>query len=157
MKRVLLGLSGLLVLVAGVALAALLALRASLPQLAGERVLPALAAPVQVTRDALGVPTLTGSSRLDVARASGFVHAQERFFQMDLLRRAAAGELAELFGGAALEHDRQVRVHGLRAVARRAVAALPAAQRAVLGAYVEGVNAGLEALTLPPPRSLPTP
>lgn len=154
MKRVLLGLSGLLVLVAGVALAALLALRASLPQLAGQRVLPALAAPVQVTRDALGVPTLTGSSRLDVARATGFVHAQDRFFQMDLLRRAAAGELAELFGGAALEHDRQVRVHGLRAVARRAVAALSDAHRALLGAYVEGVNAGLDALTLPPPEYL---
>jgi hypothetical protein len=64
--------------------------------------LAGLSAPVTVERDALGIPTIRGETRLDVARATGFVHAQERFFQMDLLRRTAAGELAELVrrGGA---------------------------------------------------------
>ena len=73
-------------------------LRASLPQLDGNARLPGLAAPVTVTRDALGVPTLRGANRNDLARALGYVHAQDRFFQMDTLRRRAAGELAELFG-----------------------------------------------------------
>ena len=63
---------------------------------------PAAAGPVRVERDARGVPVVRGSSRLDVARATGFLHAQERFFQMDLLRRSAAGELAEIFAESAL-------------------------------------------------------
>ena len=71
-------------------------LRASLPQLDGEARVPGLSAPVIVERDADGVPTIRGASRADVARAMGFLHAQDRFFQMDLLRRRAAGELAEL-------------------------------------------------------------
>ena len=62
----------------------------SLPRLAGELMLADLNAPVIVQRDALGVPTIRGSNRLDVARATGFLHAQERFFQMDLTRRDAA-------------------------------------------------------------------
>ena len=66
-------------------------LEASLPQVDGEVALEGLAAPVMVERDAAGVPTIRGDDRLDVARALGFVHAQERFFQMDLLRRRPAG------------------------------------------------------------------
>jgi len=73
-------------------------LRASLPQLDGAHAVPGLAAPVAIARDSLGVPTVRGANRNDVARALGFLHAQDRFFQMDLLRRRAAGELAELFG-----------------------------------------------------------
>src|SRR5260370_913331 len=73
-------------------------LRASLPQLEGERTLPGLRAPVRVERDAQGVPRLAGANRMDLSRALGFVHAQERFFQMDLLRRRAAGEVAGLAG-----------------------------------------------------------
>ena len=79
-------------------LAAWLLLRASLAQREGERVAPLLAAPVTVARDDAGVPLIRGANRLDLAYATGFVHAQERYFQMDLLRRTAAGELAELFG-----------------------------------------------------------
>jgi penicillin amidase len=129
-------------------------LRASLPQIEGERILPGLGAPVRVERDALGVPVVRGASRLDVARATGFLHAQERFFQMDLTRRRAAGELAELVGAAALPADREVRVFRLRAVARRAVAALPPDERALLHAYAQGVAAGLAALGAPPPEYL---
>ena len=66
-------------------------LRGSLPQLDGERALAGLSAPVRVERDALGVPFIRGASRADVARALGFLHGQERFFQMDLMRRKAAG------------------------------------------------------------------
>ncbi len=125
-------------------------LRASLPQLEGELALSGLTAPVRVERDAQGVPVVRGTDRLDVARATGFLHAQERFFQMDLLRRRAAGELAELFGEAALEADREVRVFRLRAVARRALDAARPDERRVLEAYAEGVNGGLQALGAPP-------
>jgi penicillin amidase len=129
-------------------------LRASLPQLDGQRTLPGLGAPVRIERDALGVPVVRGQSRADVARATGFLHAQERFFQMDLLRRRAAGELSELVGPAALAADREVRVLRLRDVAERAVRALPADERALLAAYREGVAAGLAALGAPPPEYL---
>ncbi len=120
--------------------------RGSLPQLDGTRAVAGLGAPVKVERDALGVPTITGATRADVARATGFVHAQDRFFQMDLLRRSGAGELSELFGAAALPLDRAHRLHGFRPTAEKVVAALPADQRTVLDAYTAGVNAGLAAL-----------
>ncbi len=139
----------LAVLLAGAAVlvvAAGRALRASLPALTGELRLPGLAAPVTVERDALGVPTVHGASRADVARATGFLHAQERLFQMDLLRRGPAGELAELLGEAALDWDRALRVHRFRAVAAAALARLGEHDRALLAAYAEGVNAGVAAL-----------
>src|SRR5690242_9789045 len=66
--------------------------KASLPVLSGEIAVPALSAPVTVERDALGTPYLKAATRLDAARALGFVHAQDRFFQMDMLRREASGE-----------------------------------------------------------------
>lgn len=125
-------------------------LRDSRPIVEGERVLAGLAAPVRVERDARGVPVVRGKSRADVARATGFLHAQERLFQMDLLRRRAAGELAELVGEAALPVDKEVRVLRLRRVARRAVEALPADERALLEAYTDGANAGRAALAAPP-------
>ncbi|HEV2844927.1 MAG TPA: penicillin acylase family protein, partial [Thermoanaerobaculia bacterium] len=121
-------------------------MRASLPQLDGERALAGLSAPVEVERDDLGVPTVRGASRVDIARAIGFLHAQDRFFQMDLLRRQSAGELAEIIGAPALETDREHRVHRFRTRARRVQEAAPPADRALLAAYTEGVNAGLAAL-----------
>jgi penicillin amidase len=69
-----------------------------LAQLEGSRQAAGLETTASVARDAQGVPLISGGSRGDVAYATGFVHAQERFFQMDLLRRVAAGELSELFG-----------------------------------------------------------
>ena len=125
-------------------------LQGSLPHMSGRVVLAGLGAAVTVERDALGVPTVRAHDRLDAARALGFLHAQERFFQMDLLRRQPAGELAELFGRVALDSDRRMRSHRFRAVARRTVAALPADQRRLLDAYTAGVNAGLAALATPP-------
>ncbi|MCA1857783.1 penicillin acylase family protein [Massilia oculi] len=139
-------LAGLLVLVVLALAAAWLILRASLAQLEGERRAPGLDGPVTVARDAAGVPLISGNSRADVAYATGFVHAQERFFQMDLLRRTAAGELAELFGPRALPLDRARRLHRFRARADAALARLDAKERALLERYVAGVNDGLGAL-----------
>jgi penicillin amidase len=124
--------------------------RASLAQLDGEHQVNGLTAPVTVTRDALGIPTIKGATREDVARATGFLHAQDRFFQMDLARRRAAGELAELVGPRALVIDREIRLHRFRAEAHDAVGVLEASDRRVLDAYVGGVNEGLAALEAAP-------
>jgi penicillin amidase len=121
-------------------------MRGSLAQLDGARALPGLTAPVKIERDALGTPTITGTTRTDVARATGFVHAQDRFFQMDLLRRRGAGELAELFGPAAVDLDKSARLHGFRRLAGKVFEKLSVPERELLQAYTAGVNAGLSAL-----------
>src|SRR5882757_11150326 len=121
-------------------------MRASLPQLEGSFVVGGLAAPVTVERDVLGVPTIRGANRADVSRALGWLHAQDRFFQMDLLRRRGAGELAELFGKAALPLDRATRLHGFRTLAPKVLEHLAPEERAQIEAYTAGVNAGLAAL-----------
>jgi penicillin amidase len=144
------GVAGLVALILLALAAGWLYLRASLAQLDGERRAPGMGAAVTVARDAAGVPDISGASRADVAYATGFVHAQERFFQMDLLRRTAAGELAELFGPRALPLDRARRLHRFRARAQLALARLPASERALLERYVAGVNDGLGALRAKP-------
>ena len=125
-------------------------LRGSLPQLDGRRQLQGLNASVRITRDALGIPTVHAFNRVDVARATGFLHAQDRFFQMDLARRRAAGELSALVGALALPLDRKTRIHRFRAEARRAFDLLIPADRELLVAYAAGANAGLRALAAPP-------
>jgi penicillin amidase len=124
--------------------------RASLPRLDGSVRLAGLSGPVAVTRDALGVPTITGASRADVARATGWIHAQDRFFQMDTLRRRGAGELAELFGRAALPLDREARLHGFRELAHQVLARETPERRALLEDYADGVNRGLADLAASP-------
>jgi penicillin amidase len=123
---------------------------ASLPRLDGEVATAGVSAPVTVTRDAQGVPTLSGANRRDVAFALGYLHAQERFFRMDLQRRQAAGELAELFGAAALPLDREARRLRFRAAAERLWTGAPAADRELIEAYAGGVNTGLGDLEAPP-------
>ncbi|MBN8481304.1 MAG: penicillin acylase family protein [Xanthomonadales bacterium] len=135
-----------LVLVVALALAAWLVLRASLPVLDAALTEASLGAEVTIERDALGTVTITGNDRADVTWALGYAHAQDRFFEMDLMRRSAAGELAELFGAVAVPADRKARVHRLRARAEAALALTPAAQRALIERYRDGVNAGLAAL-----------
>jgi penicillin amidase len=125
-------------------------LRSGLPALDGELALPGLSAPVQVHRDALGVATIQAANPLDAARALGYVHGQERFFEMDLLRRSAAGELSELFGEVALDKDKSVRVHRLRARTEASLAAIAGARLPLLLAYTDGVNAGLAGLPRKP-------
>lgn len=150
-RRALLIVLGLLVLfVAAAALWMHSQLRASLPLNDGDHTLPGLAAEVTVERDGLGVPTIRAANRVDAARALGFLHAQERFFQMDLMRRQAAGELSEVFGGLAVDADKGLRIHRLRDVARRTLATATPRDRAIMTAYADGVNAGLAALQAPP-------
>jgi penicillin amidase len=133
-------------LLLALALSAYLLLRASLPPLDGALHQQELGAPVGITRDARGVPTIVAANRLDLAYATGFVHAQDRYFQMDLARRHAAGELAELFGAVALDEDRRTRLFRFRSLAREVLAAGTAEQRAVIAAYTRGANAGLASL-----------
>ena len=128
--------------------------RASLPRLDGEVALAELSAPVSVARDSLGIPVIAASSLEDALRAQGFVHAQDRFFQMDLSRRATAGELAALFGSRALEADERYRKRQRRRAARSLLAGLDPEMRRLLEVYTAGVNAGLADLGAPPPEYL---
>lgn len=140
----------LLVLLVALAAVAWASMRASLPRLDGERALTGLGAPATVQRDALGVATIEAADALDAARALGYVHAQERYFEMDLMRRTAAGELAELFGPAAVDADRAKRVHRMRTRVRHDLARIAGTERALLEAYTAGVNAGLSDLRARP-------
>lgn len=122
----------------------------ALPKLEGKQTLFGLSATATVERDVNGVVTITAKNRLDTAVATGFVHAQERFFQMDLLRRNSAGELASLFGEAAIDYDSDIRRHRFRERAMAIVKQLPKADIKLLKAYTRGVNQGLKYLQAPP-------
>jgi penicillin amidase len=125
-------------------------LRGSLAQLDGTQRAPSLSATVTIERDALGVPIIHGASRADVAYATGFLHAQDRFLQMDLLRRVAAGEMSALVGSDALELDKRNRLHRFRARAHAIFEAMPADQRQFVERYAAGVNDGLAVLSSRP-------
>ena len=125
-------------------------MRGSVPTLDGELALDGLTAPVTVQRDALGVVTIDAANEVDALRALGYVHAQERYFEMDLMRRVSAGELSELFGSIAIEKDKSQRVHRIRARVEADLAAMAADKRPQLEAYTAGVNAGLAALRVRP-------
>lgn len=119
----------------------LLWLRSSLPQVDGRLTLPGLDAQVRVSRDRYGIPTIQAQSDRDAAFALGFVHAQDRLFQMDVMRRVGAGRLSEWFGTKGLATDRFIRTIGLYRAAQRQYALLSPALRGVLDAYAAGVNA----------------
>ena len=119
-------------------------------RLDGQHTLAGLSASVRLSRDALGTVTLQGQNRGDLSYALGYVHAQERFFEMDLMRRVSAGELAALVGSAALPSDLNHRRHRLRAVVEAAYAQMPPAQKLQLDRYRDGVNAGLADLRVRP-------
>lgn len=140
----------LLSALAGAGLAACDMIRDSLPPLQGERTLAGLAGVTLITRDAHGIASIRAASRLDAARATGFLHAQERFFQMDLLRRSAAGELSELVGAKTVPYDLELRRHLFRQRAIQLLHRAPAPERLLLDAYAAGVNAGLASLASPP-------
>ena len=125
-------------------------LAGSRARLDGDRSFSGLSARVSVGRDALGTVTIDGANRHDVSFALGYVHAQERFFEMDLMRRLPAGELAELVGPAALPTDLNHRRHRLRTVVEAAYAQLPPEQKHQLDRYRDGVNAGLAELPVRP-------
>jgi penicillin amidase len=106
--------------------------------------------PVVIKRDANGTPLIEAADMRSALYALGFLHGQERYFQMDLQRRRAAGELSELFGRGTLAADRAARMHRFRARARGFVESLPVEQGEALRAYVAGVNEGLRKLSVRP-------
>jgi len=148
------GAVALIVLIGGASITARSVGVASLARSSGTVELAGLSAPVRIDRDERGIPVIQGLGRDDVARALGFVHAQERFFQMDLLRRAPAGEMAALLGPPLVELDEQMRKRRLRAAAEGALQRLPEAHRRQLQAYAAGVNAGLGDLDAKSPEYL---
>ncbi|CAN7320778.1 penicillin acylase family protein [Knoellia sp. LjRoot47] len=117
--------------------------RRSFPQTEGEITVPGLAAKVDVLRDERGIPQIYGDSLTDIAKAQGFVHAQDRFFEMDLRRHVTSGRLSELVGEAGLETDKVVRTMGWRRVAEEELPTLDPQTRTTLQAYADGVNAYL--------------
>ncbi len=135
-----------LLLVAVLVGAALLGLRASLPQIDGELHVAGVHAAVSIARDADGIPAINATDRRDLAFGTGFAHAQDRFFQMDMIRRQAAGELSELVGRVALEVDKRFRFHRFRSRARAVLDAASATDREIIESYAAGVNAGLASL-----------
>ncbi len=144
------GLLALLLLLLAAVLMVWWLLRGSLPTLEGELSLTGLSAPVTVERDELGVVTIEAANQADAMRALGYVHAQERYFEMDLLRRTAAGELAELFGPVAIDVDKEHRIHRFRARVEANMDRIAGEHRGDMQAYVDGVNAGLRDLKVRP-------
>ncbi|MCL1080163.1 penicillin acylase family protein [Parashewanella spongiae] len=146
-KKILLSLFVLLISAVSIAY---LILIFSLPTLQGQIQLPQIELPISISRDKSGVPTIIGASRADVAFATGFLHAQDRFFQMDLSRRNSAGELSEIFGSRALSYDKKQRKHRFRKIAMEAFSLLPSQDKQILSMYAKGVNEGLNALAVKP-------
>lgn len=127
-------------------------LLASLPDQDGVIEVRGLVAPVRVARDALAVPKIEAASLEDACFAQGFVHAQERYVQMDAMRRYASGRLAEVFGAALLSTDKRMRPNGFERKADEVLKRLPARHAALLRAYAAGVNEGLRRLGATPPE-----
>ncbi len=127
-------------------LAGWLGLRASLPELDGEISVAGLSASARIQRDAAGIPLISAGNRKDLAFAMGFAHGQDRFFQMDTIRRQAAGELSEMFGEVSANADKYFRFHRFRARAQEVLKNAPVADKALLESYADGVNAGLNSL-----------
>jgi len=127
------------------------AMRVSLPQIDGSIHVAGLAAPVTVLRDAQGMPHIRAASLDDLAFAQGYVTAQDRLWQMDMLRRHAAGEFAELLGSGMLAHDESQRLLQIRNTADAVVTQLPPDELRYLDDYSRGVNAliAASAKTLP--------
>ncbi len=134
-----------LLLIIGVSLlAGWWALKRTLPRLDGSIVLPGLKQEVLVDRDRWGIPWIRASSLEDLEVAQGYVVAQDRLWQMDLLRLSAAGELSEVFGPLTLALDRENRTLGLRVAAEEAVTRMDPDTRLVVDAYARGVNRYIE-------------
>jgi penicillin amidase len=115
-----------------------------LPQLDGAISLPGLQKEVTVERDNWGVPRIRAASLADAVEAQGYVMAQDRLWQLDLMRRASRGELSEIVGPLALKSDMQFRTFGFARAAKRDFAAMDKDSRALLEAYARGVNVFIE-------------
>lgn len=145
LRRLLAGLLALILLLA-LALAVLIpvTVRRSFPRVDGELRLSGLQAPVDVYRDADGIPQIYAQNVHDLFFAQGFVHAQDRFWQMDFNRHLGSGRLAEMFGEQPLGTDKFLRTLGWERVARAEIEQMDPENLAIMQAYAEGVNAYLE-------------
>ena len=117
--------------------------RRRLAQVNGSLSLPALTASIEILRDRWGVPHIYAANEHDAFFAQGFVHAQDRLWQMEVNRRLATGRLSEMLGGLALDTDRTARTFGFDRLGRADWELLPDEDRQLLQAYVAGVNAFL--------------
>jgi penicillin G amidase len=135
---------GLALVTAGVAIWAYGIAHSALPQLDGNLRVAGLQQLVVVTRDTQGVPTIEAASLADLFFAQGYVTAQDRLWQMDIMRHYAEGDLAEVVGPAGLTHDKEQRILGIRQAAQRAAHDLAPRDRSYFEAYARGVNASME-------------
>jgi penicillin amidase len=141
-RRILLWLVlAMLLILAGALAYAYYVAHSALPQLDGRLQVGGLSAPVTVTRDGHGVPTIEAASLEDLFFAQGYVTAQDRLWQMDVMRRYGSGELSEILGADTLKLDREQRILGLRASAKKAMEMAGARDRSFFEAYACGVNA----------------
>ena len=141
LRRIAAGLAVLVVVVVG---GAYLLVESARPQTEGTVALAGLDAPVSILRDRHGIPRIVAANERDAYFALGFVHAQDRFFQMEFMRRAGAGRLSEIVGASTLPLDRWMRVLGLYRLAEAALKRLSPQVTHSLEAYADGVNAYLD-------------
>ncbi|NMB82287.1 MAG: penicillin acylase family protein [Ignavibacteria bacterium] len=144
-KRILLGITGsLIILLIVFFVIAYLILNKSLPQYEGEIKVTGLNSDVNIYRDSSAIPLISASNDEDLAFALGYVHAQERLFQMDLARRAGEGRLSEVFGSRTVPFDKMFRTIGLYQVVQSSFPKLNPISQKILIAYSKGVNSFLE-------------
>jgi len=143
--------AAVLILAVVAAAAGYVHLRRSLPQTEGELAIAAVEAPVEVARDDRGIPTIRAESRTDAHAALGFLHAQDRLFQLAMVRRVAHGRLSEIAGAGTLRIDKLMRILGFRELAKQQLDNLGAPTRRALQAYADGVNAFLARDPVMPP------
>ena len=141
LRRLIIALGIVVVVVVVMASALIIIIRASFPQTTGTLTVRGLQAPVEVLRDARGVPHIRARSMHDMYFAQGFVTAQDRFWQMEFWRRIGSGRLSELFGKATLGTDIYLRTVGFRRAADRDFAAMDPETKSIFQAYADGVNA----------------
>ncbi len=133
----------LVVVVVGTALFMRVSVRRAFPDVNGEVAIVGLESGVEVIRDAMGVPHIYASNSGDLFTAQGYVHAQERFWQMDFWRHIGSGRLSEMFGESQVETDTFLRTLGWREIAQQQYAESPPEMRAIMDSYADGVNAYL--------------
>jgi penicillin amidase len=142
--RVLLGLVGLILLIfIGFAIFGLITVRSSFPEVDGEIQLSGLDGPVDVYRDQYGIPHIYAENQHDLFFAQGYVHAQDRFWQMDFWRHIGSARLSEMFGESQLETDQFLRTLGWARVVESELQLLDHSSLSILESYADGVNAYL--------------
>jgi penicillin amidase len=143
-KTFLIILFGLLIIAIALTIVAVITVRRSWPETEGVVQLGNLDAPVEIYRDTYGIPHIYASTEHDLYLAQGYVHAQDRFWQMEFWRRIGSGRLSEVLGESSLDFDRTIRTIGWHRTAAQEVERLSSEELALLEAYAMGVNTYLE-------------